>query len=240
MAAHPEPSLVIQRALHQARNLLRAPVEEPLRHRMIRVEHVQLHLLLVGEDFERAHKPRPARIVQHSGQRVDRLVDLRRRDGTLFHLAQAVRTGLAVPDVPSVNVKLRAVAITPRLGGGPRDRLRRLHLPQPSQLVRQDRALGAKLVLVRRVLVMAAAAAAKHRARRGHAFRRRLQHFERLRPHQPGLLTPCLDANALARQHERRQHDTPFHASQAVAAVDQLFHGRFEIAYDRIYFHSLP
>jgi len=48
-----------------------------------------------------------------------------------------------------------------------------------------------------------------------------------------------VNANALARHHERRQHYPPLHASQAIATVDQLFHGRFEIAYDRIYSHSL-
>ena len=158
----------------------------------------------------------------------------------MARLAQAVRTGLAVPDSPPIDMKLHAVAIAPRFGGGYRNLLRRLHLPQPPQLVRQDGALGGELIFVRRVLVMATAAAAEDRTRRGHAFRRRLQHFERVRPHQPRLLAPRHDANPLARQNEGREHHASLQASQTVAAVDQLFHGRFEIAYDRIYFHSLP
>ena len=78
MTAHAKSPLVIQRAIHQAGDLLRAPVEEAPRHRTVGFEHVDLHLLLVGEDFERTHEPRPAPVAQHARQRADRLIHLRR------------------------------------------------------------------------------------------------------------------------------------------------------------------
>ena len=48
-----------------------------------------------------------------------------------------------------------------------------------------------------------------------------------------------MQPHALARQHERRQHDAAIDARQPFAAIDQLFNRYFEIAYDRIYPFSL-
>ena len=57
--------------------------------------------------------------------------------------------------------------------------------------------------------------------------------------HQAGLLALGRGANALAGQHERREHHAAVQPRQPVAAVDQLLHRHFEIAYDRSYSRSL-
>jgi tryptophanyl-tRNA synthetase len=52
---------------------------------------------------------------------------------------------------------------------------------------------------------------------------------------QAGLFALRFDANAFAGQRKRRQDHSPIEAREAVTAVDQLFHGDFEIAYDEDY-----
>ena len=132
-------------------------------------------------------------------------------------------------------MQLHAIAIAERLRRHHRDLRRRLHLPQPLQRFHQNRPLGCQLVFIRRVLIVAAAAAPVYRTRRGHAVRRGLQHFQHARPHHPRLLLLRPRENPLSRQYERREHHAPIQARQSVAAVHQLFHRDFKIAYDKSY-----
>ena len=80
---------------------------------------------------------------------------------------------------------------------------------------------------------MTAATTSEVWAGRRHALRRRLQHFQGARPHQSRFFALRLRANALARQDERRQDDTAINTAEALAALHQLLHGDFKIAYDR-------
>src|SRR5205085_3284929 len=52
-------------------------------------------------------------------------------------------------------------------------------------------------------------------------------------------LLPRLRQDALARQHERREHNAPVQPSESLASVHQLFHRDFEIAYDKELLPSL-
>src|SRR4051794_19089331 len=81
---------------------------------------------------------------------------------------------------------------------------------------------------------MAPSAAPEIRAWGRDSFRRRLQHFQRARADQAGLLLLRLHQHALPWQNVRRKHHATVDARQPVAAVHQLLHVYFEIAYDRI------
>ena len=145
---------------------------------------------------------------------------------------------LTVADPRLFHVQLYAVSIPERFGGHYGDACRRLDLSQPPQLLHQDRALGLKLIFVRGVLVMAASTTAENRARRCNPVGRRIQHFQHAGAHQAGLFLLRPRANPLTRQHEGCEHNPPIQAAQSVAPVHQLFHGHFEIAYDKSYSRS--
>jgi hypothetical protein len=132
-------------------------------------------------------------------------------------------------------MQLHPIAIPEGLRRHHRDLRRRLHLPQPLQRFHQNRPLGSQLIFIRRVLIVAPTAAPIYGARRRHAVRRSLQHFQHAGPHQAWLLLLRVRQNALSRQYERCEHHAPVQARQSVAAVHQLFHGDFKIAYDRSY-----
>ena len=51
-----------------------APVEEVLRQRTIRLEHVEEDLILVRENLDRTQKPRPAPVGRHFEQRLQRSI----------------------------------------------------------------------------------------------------------------------------------------------------------------------
>src|SRR5215472_10041652 len=80
---------------------------------------------------------------------------------------------------------------------------------------------------------MAAAARAKDRATRCNPVRSGVQDLQHAGPHEPGLLLLGAGANPLPGQHKRGEHNPSIDASQTIAAIDQLFHRDFEIAYDR-------
>ena len=77
IAAHPELAAIIERAFHHARNFVGAPVEETAGHRPLGFEHVDLHLGLIGEDFNGPHKLGPAVGAGHTVQCGDGLLHFR-------------------------------------------------------------------------------------------------------------------------------------------------------------------
>ena len=119
----------------------------------------------------------------------DRLVHFGRADRAVVDRAQLVRPRLRDSRAGRSRRATARDCDSPRARPRPR-RSRRggSILPSRRSSSRQDRALRRELILVRRVLVVAAAAAREIRARRRDALRRRLEHFERPRAHQPGLL----------------------------------------------------
>src|SRR4051812_27535556 len=233
VAAHAEAALVIQSADHQARDQFYAPIKEAARDRTLGFEHIKLHLLFVGENLESADEARPALIPLHRYERADHLVDFRRADRTVVDRAELVGTRLAVPQAVVLNMELGAIAVPPRLAGDDLDVPRRFDLPESAQLLNEDGALQPELVGVRRVLVMASSTASEVGTWREDTLRRRLEDFERMRADEPRLLLLRLRADPLPRQYERRKDHAPIEARQSFAAVHQLLHRHFKIAYDK-------
>src|SRR5258708_40309720 len=72
-----------------------------------------------------------------------------------------VRVGFQKADSRASHVKLRSVAISPRLAGNHGDFLRRFELPQPLQSLAENGALCVELRLIAGVLGMTSPAAAE-------------------------------------------------------------------------------
>src|SRR5262245_22174630 len=96
--------------------------------RPIALENVELHPFLVGKDFKRAQEAGPAGFTSHSAKKANDLVDLRGTDWAGCNRAQPVRSQLEISQLAAVHVKLRAIAITPRLRGYDFDLLGWLYL----------------------------------------------------------------------------------------------------------------
>jgi len=99
----------------------------------------------------------------------------------VVHWNQVVRSPGEETDFPAFQVKLRAIAITPRLATDDPDRFRRSQFPHPLQHFAKDRLLLRKLVFIRRMLIMAATACTKVWASRFDA-----RHGTFLEFHNPG------------------------------------------------------
>src|SRR5262245_32898645 len=85
------------------------------------------------------------------------------------------------------------------------------------------------------MLVMASAASAVHRTGRRYPLRRGLEHLDSPGAHHARLLLFGARQDALPGKHKGREDHAAIQAREAIAAIDQLFHGDFEIAYDRVY-----
>ncbi len=105
---------IVEHPLSRTRNLLGAPCEEAARHRLVRLEHVQLRHFFVRKQLDRMHESRESPVNGHFVQARERFVDAWRRDGALLHRTQAMRTGFEEADSAGIEVKLRAVPVLPR------------------------------------------------------------------------------------------------------------------------------
>lgn len=151
-----------------------------------------------------------------------------------------VGTRFTVAQVPVFQVELRTVAVAPGLGRYHFDLLGSRGLTQPQQCFCQNFSLGGELVLIWRVLVMAAAAAPESIAAGVDALRRGFEYFERARVYQPRFFPLRRRSNPFARQHEGREHHASVQASESIAAIDQLFYDYFEIPSDALLPCLLP
>ena len=122
---------------------------------------------------------------------------------------RASRYPICVP----FHVQLHAVAVAEGLGRHGRDLRRGIDLPEAAQFLAQDAALGLELELVGRVLVVAAAADAEHRAGRSHAVGRGIQHLQHPGADQARLFLLGFGPDAFAGQHERREDHAPVNAA---------------------------
>ena len=93
-------------------------------------------------------------------------------------------------------------------------------LADAPQLLAQNLHFARELKLVRRVLIVAAAAAREQRARRRDALGRGRDDTPLDRR---GRLVDLAEAHDLARQHERRQHHAPVRRAPGLAAIHPLF-----------------
>ena len=127
-------------------------------------------------------------------QNADHFIHFGRADRAVVDRAQLVRTRLPITEAAVRDVELRAIAIAPGLAGNHPDFGGRLDLAEAAELFRQNRALGRELIVVRRVLIVAAAAAGEVRAGRRDALRRGLERLRTVRARmRPGLLLLGLD-----------------------------------------------
>jgi len=89
------------------------------------------------------------------------------------------------------------------------------------------------LIFIRRVLVVAASAASEIGAGSSDALGRGIDDLESIGADEAGLFLARAGEDALARQDERREDNTPIEAREALAAVDQLLDRDFEVANDK-------
>jgi hypothetical protein len=123
-----------------------------------------------------------------------------------------------------LDMQLDAIAIRPRFA---RDRFNfalERHLADPLQRLAQDDALLFHLKSVIGMLIMAASAALKIRARSADAIRRRFQNFRQTAAPQIILNPTDFRAHLLAGKHVGREHNFAFETGQAIAAVNKFFY----------------
>ena len=165
---------------------------------------IQLHPALVREQLQGPQKSRPPPVAQHPRQRGDRP-----------HSVSAMRSGTRAPrtacaSAPPNSRCARDRCATARGCGTPMARPPlprfggRLDLPQAAQFFRQNGALGSQLRFVRRVLIMAAAAAPEIGAWRGGPIGRWFQQSGARARTRPGF-SRSMHAHPLPGQHIRRQ-----------------------------------
>jgi len=154
--------------------------------------------------------------------------------------AQFVGAHFEVAEPALFDAQLHAIPIAPRFAGDHRNLFRRRDLAQPAEFFLENRSFERKLIVILGVLVVAAAASSEYRARRGYTAGRRLQDFHCTGVDQAGLFALCPHSNQLSRQHEWCEHHAAIQARQSVAAVYQLLHSHFKIAYDKSYPRPLP
>ncbi len=131
---------------------------------------------------------------------------------------------LEVSDLSVLDVKLNAIAIRPRFA---RDRLNFAivrDLSNTLQRLAQDDALLFNLKSVIGVLIMAASAALKIRARSIDAIRRRFQNFRQTAAPQIILDSSDFGPHLLAGKHVGCEHNFAFETGQAIAAVNKFFY----------------
>src|SRR5580698_2054488 len=90
-----------------------------------------------------------------------------------------MRAHLEISEAALLHSQLQTIPVSPWFARDDSNFVWRRDLAQPSQLFFEDRSLNGKLIGIRCVLIMTAAASSEYRARRGHPAGRRLQDFHR-------------------------------------------------------------
>ena len=172
----------------------------------------------------------------HARQRADRLVNLGRPTGQRSTGAQLVRARFAIAEPVLLHVQLHAVAIAERLRRDDRDLRRRLDLPQPPQFLRAGSRAWPPAGIRTARADSGSRRSARIRARRRHALRRGVQHFQQC-ARAPARAFPARPCARIRSPGSTNGASTtrPSMRRQPIAAVDQLFHRDFEIAYDKSY-----
>jgi len=137
------------------------------------IHNIHLHFCFIGEELDSgAGWPEIQFLEPRNG-----FVELGRNDGAVIDGDEIARALGKIPDLAALEVKLRAVAILPRLGGDDADIAREFNFTHALQRLAQDLALLLQLGSVIDVLILAPAAALEIRASGRNSRRRWLQHF---------------------------------------------------------------